>query len=210
ELVIMEECGQNTLGSTYYKQSLHKKISPLSRSLGTAVEVDRDRLSLTDSRPFHFAPMMVSLGLNRAHNNDTTIIKDVRCVVGFIQPETVNESSKITNTCYDIDMGQQMVHEKQLAISIPSGDYLTTSKNLSSLRENSSEIVNILPHNTGCSVISTSPSLSTDTSSDILTEKIRNVNMKHTHSCTRARSQRDQDHHSQKKFFRMINMKIEL
>ncbi|GET66262.1 hypothetical protein GLOIN_2v1486652 [Rhizophagus irregularis DAOM 181602=DAOM 197198] len=99
--------------------------------------------------PFHFAPMMVSLGLNRAHNNDTTIIKDVRCVVGFIQPETVNESSKITNTCYDIDMGQQMVHEKQLAISIPSGDYLTTSKNLSSLRENSSEIVNILPHNTG-------------------------------------------------------------
>lgn len=38
------------LGSTYYKQSLHKKISPLSRSLGTAVEVDRDRLSLTDSR----------------------------------------------------------------------------------------------------------------------------------------------------------------
>lgn len=34
--------------------------------------------------------------------------------------------------------------------------------------------------------------------------------MKHTHSCTRARSQRDQDHHSQKKFFRMINMKIEL
>ncbi|PKC55954.1 hypothetical protein RhiirA1_402499 [Rhizophagus irregularis] len=98
--------------------------------------------------PFHFAPMMVSSGLNRAHNNDTTIIKDVRCVVGFIQPETVNESSKITNTCYDIDMGQQMVHEKQLAISIPSGDYLTTSKNLSSLRENSSEIVNILPHNT--------------------------------------------------------------
>ncbi|CAG8708330.1 6490_t:CDS:2 [Rhizophagus irregularis] len=42
-----------TIGSTQYKQSLHKKISPLNRSLGTAVDVHRNdlfvnRLSATD------------------------------------------------------------------------------------------------------------------------------------------------------------------
>ncbi|CAG8741247.1 12948_t:CDS:1, partial [Rhizophagus irregularis] len=39
-------------------------------------------------------------------------------------------------------MGKQIVHEKQLVISIQSGDYLMASKNKSSLREYSSEMEN--------------------------------------------------------------------
>lgn len=81
-------------------------------------------------------------------NNDITINKNISSAVSFIQPETVNESNEITNICHGTDMGQQIVHEERLAISIPSGDYLTISKNTSSSRVQSSKMENILLHNT--------------------------------------------------------------
>ena len=60
----------------------------------------------------------------------TTNIKGTSCVVSFIRPEAVNESNEMTNTY----IGQQIVRK--------SSQHPTTTKNISS------EMTNILSHNT--------------------------------------------------------------